>query len=62
MTAELLDHKILGAFLNSVNPYLVSQKEGRVTVVVAKTSNQLTNKNQTQLSTLVINIARLSRQ
>ena len=35
-TAELSDPKLLGAFLNSVPQAFTSQKEGRVTAVVAK--------------------------
>jgi hypothetical protein len=36
ITAKLVDPKMTIAFLNSVNPSLISQKEGRVTAGVAK--------------------------
>ena len=36
ITAELLDSKMLDIFLNSVSTCLMSQKEWRVTVEVAK--------------------------
>ena len=36
ITAKLSDPKMLGAFLNNVNSFFKSEKEGRVTAVVAK--------------------------
>ena len=36
IATELSDPKMLGAFLNSVNPSLKSNKGGRVTAIVAK--------------------------
>jgi hypothetical protein len=46
--AKLSDSKILDAFLNSVNPYLISQKEGRVTAAVTKAMHHKATKNQTK--------------
>ena len=36
-----------GAFLNSVNPYLKSQKEGGIAALVAKARYQIATENQT---------------
>ena len=47
ITAKLLDPKMSGAILSSVNPYLKSQK-GRITAVVAKARYPLATKNQAQ--------------
>ena len=41
ITAELLDPKMPGAFLNSVNPSFKSKKGGRVPAVVAKQRYQI---------------------
>jgi hypothetical protein len=38
-----------GDFLNSVNHYLKSQKEGRITAVITKARYQIATKNQIQL-------------
>ena len=46
--AKLLDSKILDAFLNIVNPYLISQKDGRVTAAVTKAQHHKVTKNQTK--------------
>ena len=48
ITAKLSDRKMLGAFLNRMNPYLKSQKEGRVTALVARTRYQIATGDQTQ--------------
>ena len=48
ITAALLDPKMLDAFLNTVNPYLISQKEVRITAAVAKSRYRIATKNQTK--------------
>ena len=39
-TAKLLDSEMWDAFLNSVNPYFISERKGRVTAVVTKARYQ----------------------
>ena len=45
ITAELLDPVMSGAFLNNVNPYLISQKEGKVTAIVSKSRYRIETEN-----------------
>jgi hypothetical protein len=49
ITAKLLDLEMSDAFLNSVNSYLISQKERRITIaaVVANARNHKVTKNPT---------------
>ena len=49
ITAKLLDPKLSGAFLNSVNSSFKSKKEGRVTAVVAKARYHEATENQAKL-------------
>jgi len=48
MTVKLSDPKMMGAFLNSVNPSFKSEKGERVTAVRAKAMYHTATENQTQ--------------
>ncbi len=48
LTAKLLDPKLSGALLNSVNSSFNNEQDGRVTAVVAQARYQRATKNQTK--------------
>lgn len=54
INAKLLDSKLLDAFLNSVNPFIISQKEGSVTAVVANVRRHKIYETHTNRDTITL--------